>query len=109
MLKPDRFPCGLLYIKTPLKTLSISITNESNENYILNYKSKLAELKYLLNIWKQKALSPKGKHPIINTLALAPLRYAENTINMSNNAIIEINNITQNFLWNGKNIQNCSV
>ncbi len=60
ILKPDHFPHGLLWIKTSLETLGIFITNDPDENYLLNYKPKLAELKNLLNIWKQSPI-PKRK------------------------------------------------
>ncbi len=85
-----------------LETLGIFITNDSDENYLLNYKPKLAELKNLLNIWKQRTLSLKVKITIINTLALAPLRYVASIIDIPKNAITEINNIIQHFIWDGK-------
>ncbi len=77
------------------------ITNDPDENYLLNYKPKLAELKNLSNIWKQRALSLKGKIIIINTLALTPLIYVASIIDIPKNAITKIN-IIQQFIWNGK-------
>ncbi len=85
-----------------METLRIFITNDSDENYLLNYKPKLAELKILLNIWKQRALSLKEKITIINTLSLAPLIYIASIIYITKNAITEINNIIQHFIWDGK-------
>ncbi len=82
ILKPDHFPRGHLWIKTPLETLGIFITNDPDENYLLNYKPKFAELKNLLNIWKQRAVSLKGNITIINTLALAPLIYVASIIDI---------------------------
>ncbi len=102
ILKPDHFPHGLSWIKTLLETLGIFITNHPDENYLLNYKPKLAELKNLLNIWKQRTLSLKGKITIMNTLALAPLIYVASIIDIPKNAITEINNIIQHFIWDGK-------
>ncbi len=62
----------------------------------------MAELKNLLNIWKQRALSIQGKITIIYTLALAPLIYVASIIDIPTNAITQINNIIQCFLWDGK-------
>ncbi len=102
ILKPDHFPRGLLWIKTPLQPLGIFITNDPDKYYLLNYKLKLAELKNLLNIWKQRALSLKGKITIINTLALVPLIYVASIIDIPKNAITEVNNIIHHFIWDGK-------
>ncbi len=102
ILKRDHFPHGLSWIKTPLETLCIFITNDLDENYLLNYKPKFAELKNLLNIWKQRVLSLKGKITIINTLALAPLIYDTSIIDIPKNVITEINNIILHFIWEGK-------
>ena len=52
-------------------------------------------------MWKQRNLSLKGKIIIINTLALAPLIYISSIVDTPEKAIIEINNIIQNYLWNG--------
>ncbi len=56
----------------------------------------------LLNIWKQRPLSLKGKITIIYTLALAPLIYVASIIYIPKNAITEINTIIQHFLCDGK-------
>ncbi len=94
--------CRLSWIKTHLETLGIFITNDPDDNYLLNYKPQLAELKNLLNIWKQRALSLKEKITIINTLALALLIYVASIIDIPKYAITEINNIIQHFIWDGK-------
>ncbi len=84
--------------------LQYLLNNEQGLGFveILNYKPKLVELKNLLNIWKQRALSLKGKITIINTLALAPLIYVASLIDIPKYAITEINNIIQHFIWDGK-------
>ncbi len=61
-LNPDHFPHGLSWIKTPLETLGIFITNDAEENLNLNFKPRIANLTNLLNVWKQRNLSLKGKN-----------------------------------------------
>ncbi len=86
----------------PLETLGIFITNNADENLNLNSKPTIANLTNLLNMWKQRNLSLKGKITIINTLALAPLIYFSSTIYTPDKAITQVNNIIQNILWDVK-------
>ncbi len=67
------YPHGLSWIKTPLETLRIYITNNSEENFSYNFKPKIATLCKTLNIWKQRIVFIKGKISIVNTFALSPL------------------------------------
>ncbi len=68
---------------------------------VLNYKPNMNDLKNLLDIWKQRARSLKGKTTIINTLAWEPLICIARIIAIPTNSITEIN-IIQHFLWDGK-------
>jgi len=98
----DYYPHGLSWIKTsPIETLGIAIVDNSDLNYKHNYAQRISNLKSLLNIWKQRSLSLKGKITVINTLALAPLIYVSSVTNTPKKAITEINNLIQNFIWNG--------
>ncbi len=91
---------GLSWIKTPIQTLGIVITDNEDNNYKYNFQNKIANLKTTLTIWKQRKLSIKGKITIINSLALAPLIYVSSVISTPQ-VINEINNIVQNFIWDG--------
>ncbi len=87
------------WTKTPLETLGIHITTNPEENLNFNFKPKIATLKNQLSIWKQRSLSLKGKITIINNLALAPLIYCAS---LTEPVMKEVNNIIQNFIWDGK-------
>ncbi len=101
-LTSDHYPHGLSWMKTPLETLGIYITNNSEKNFNYNFKPKIATLRNTLNIWKQRTLSIKGKITIVNTLALSPLIYTSSLIDTHKEALKEINDIIQNFIWEGK-------
>ena len=58
-------------------------------------------LKTLLNLWKQRKLSIKGKITIINNLALSPIIYVSSVIDTPPRVINEVNNLIQNFIWDG--------
>ncbi len=98
----DHYPHCLSWIKTPLETLRIYITNDLEENLNYNFKPKLAKLRNLLNIWKQITLTIKGKITIVNSVALSPLIYTSSMIQTPPDTLKEINDIIQNFIWEGK-------
>ncbi len=55
-----------------------------------NFQQRIFTLKATLNIWKQWKVSLKGKITVLNNLALAPIIY-----------VLKINNLIQNFIWDG--------
>ncbi len=76
-------------------------TDNRENNYIHNFQQCILTLKTTLNIWKQRKLSVKGKITVLNHLALAPLIYVASVVDTPKRAIQEINNATQNFIWDG--------
>ncbi len=75
----DYYPHGLSWIKTPLETLGIVIT-DNTDNHKHNFQQKIQSLKTILNIWKQRNLSLKAKTVVLNNLALAPLIYGSSFV-----------------------------
>ena len=100
LISCDYYPHGLSWIKKPLETLGIFITDNADTNYILNFQQKIMNLKTLLNLWKQRKLSIKGKITIINNLALSPIIYVSSVIDTPPRVINEVNNLIQNFTKN---------
>ncbi len=72
---PEYYHHGLSWIKTPIETLGIHITNNLEESFNYNFKPKIATFKNLLQIWKQRTLTTKGKITIVNILALSTFIY----------------------------------
>ncbi len=101
-LTSDHYPHGLSWIKTPLETHWIFITNNPEENLKYNFRPKLAILRNTLKMWKQWTLSIKCKITIVNTVALSPLIYTSTLIETPPEIIKETNDIIQNFIWEGK-------
>ncbi len=95
----DHFPHGLSWIKTPKETLAITITDNDQANFKYNYQQRILNLKAILNIWKQQNLFLKGKITVVNNLALSPIIYASSIVNTPKQAISEINNLIQQFVW----------
>ncbi len=72
----DYYPHDLSCIKTSLATRWICIFNKHKENRNYNFKPKIAILKNLLSIWKQRTLYIKGNITIANILAMSRPIYA---------------------------------
>ncbi len=92
------FTHGVPWIKPPILTLGIVITDNNESNFKDNLKQRILILKAILNLWKQIKLSLKGKITVLNNLALAPITYVSSVVNTPVKTIEEINNIIQNFI-----------
>ncbi len=101
LISCDHVPHGLSWIKTPIETLGIVITDNDETNYKYNFQQRIYTLKSTLNIWKQRKLSLKGEITVLNNLALISIIYVSSVVNTPNKAIIVINNTIQNFIWEG--------
>ncbi len=66
---------------------------------MINFQQRILNFKSILNIWKQRKLSLKGKITVLNNLALSPLIYASSVVDTSSKAINEINSLIQAFIW----------
>ncbi len=67
------------------------------------------DTKTTLNIWKQRKLLLKGNITVLNHLVLVPLIYVASVVDTPKRAIQEINNATQNFIWDGNTSNFCST
>ncbi len=81
LISCDHYPHRLSWIKTPIETLGIVVTDNDAANYQHNFQQRILNLKTVINIWKQRSLSLKGKITILNNLELAPLIYAASVVN----------------------------
>ncbi len=77
----DHIPHGLFWIKIPIETLGINITDNDQANFKYNFQQRILNLKAILNIWKQRKFSLIGKITVLNNLGLSPIIYASNIVN----------------------------
>ncbi len=77
-------------------------TETTEQNYINNFQPKLLIQKSTFNIWKQRNLSIKEEITVLNTLALSPLTHVSSVILTPIRVFKEIDEITQDFMWNSK-------
>ena len=83
-------------------SLGVTISGNEQEHYDHNFKKKLLNLRNLLNSWKSRNLSLKGKVTVINTLALSSLLYLASVIHVPEKVIREVKELVTDFIWNGR-------
>ena len=66
---------GINTVKTTIKSLGIIIGKDLNRISENNFKDKIIKIKNLLNMWKGRQLSIKGKITIIRSQALPIILY----------------------------------
>ena len=93
---------GMTWSDGPINVLGISICQTSAENIKFNYESKISKIKTILNIWKQRNLSLKGKIIIINNLAASILVYPLSIIDTPDTIIEQVDKLFFDFLWANK-------
>ena len=68
----------------------------------LNFKEILSKIKRLLGWWKQRDLTQMGKIHLLKTYALSKLNYVSSLIVVPQWLFAEVEKITFEFLWSGK-------
>ena len=81
--------------------LGAFVTGDEKDHYELNFKPKIIKIKHLLNSWKCRKLSLKGKITVINSLALSKLIYLCSSIHVPARVYSEVKDIIKDFLWSG--------
>ena len=93
---------GLRWSQEPVQTLGTLISGNESDHYELNFKPKIIKMQQLLNSWKCRHLSLKGKITVINTLALSQLVYLCGIIHVPEIVFSEVKKIIIDFIWDGK-------
>jgi hypothetical protein len=95
-------PLGLDWSEKNIHSLGITLSGNETDHYDLNFKKRVLNLKSLLNTWKCRKLSLKGKITVINNLALSPILYVASVIHTPNRVIKEVKSILLDYIWDGK-------
>lgn len=67
-----------------------------------NWRPRITGVENVLNSWRQRSLTFRGKALVINTLALARVWYVTSLIHVPTWVINEINSLVFKFFWSGK-------
>ena len=79
--------------------MGVWISKNKEELSDLNFGEKIEKIQTILNMWKQRALSLKGKVVVINSLALSQLQFISAILYVPLSVIDEVNRIVFSFLW----------
>ena len=83
------------------KTLGIWFSYDQNNAIKLNYNEKLIKMQTILNMWKTRSLSWKGKVLITKTLVIPQLIYLFSVTFCPPN-ILKTDQMLYDFVWDGK-------
>lgn len=93
---------GFKYIEGSFKTLGVWFSQDEDIMTELNFTACLENLKCMLNIWRQRDLSLKGKVTILKTLAISKLVYLSSLLFVPDWFITRVNKLFLDFMWDGK-------
>ena len=86
----------------PFKALGVWFSENQEKVIELNLEERINKLSTILNIWRPRNLSLKGKITIIKTLAIQQIQFLFNMIYIPDNVVKKIEEFVYNFLWNSK-------
>ena len=93
---------GIKTVSGPFKTLGVWFTKDIDLSNRLNFNEKVENIKKILNIWKSRTLSWKGKITILKSLIVPQLIHLLGTVYVPNSILETIDKLFLDFLWSGK-------
>ena len=93
-------PVRLDWTSGTLKILGIFFGSGNVEE--LNWRPRIVAVKNVLNSWRKRGLSYRGKSLIVNALALAQIWYVASLIDLPAWALRELVSLVFSFFWKGK-------
>ena len=84
------------------KTLGVWFSQNFDESLKLNYDERLIKIETLLQIWKQRSLSWKGRIMIIKTLILSQVTHLLSMVFTPSYILEKLDKILFKFLWHDK-------
>ena len=90
-------------VKTgPFKALGIWFSKNEEEIQNLNLTDRTKRIESLINMWKPRKLSLKGKIVIIKTLLLPQIQFLFSMIQIPDNILKKIDSLLFDYLWEDK-------
>ena len=100
LLPPDL--TSIRIVNGPFKALGIWYSYNKNEMLDLNLESRIKNMTIIINIWKSRCLSLKGKITIIKTLILPQINFLFSMIHIPELVLKRLDNLLFDYLWNSK-------
>ncbi|KAK3702160.1 hypothetical protein QZH41_004381 [Actinostola sp. cb2023] len=96
-------PVNIRWVADKVKILGIWLGYGDLTEF--NWTQRVVKLEKILNLWKGRTLSLKGKSLIINTLGTSKLWYTATVLQMPGPIVTKINKLIWDFFWSGKTPQ----
>ena len=93
---------GLKTVKEAVKVLGIWICKDLNKCTNINFTEKIKKLETIINMWKTRNLTIRGKIIILQSLALSQVYYAASVLHVPDDIVTKINDLIFKFIWNKK-------
>ena len=90
---------GLKITVDPIQTHGNWISKSKEETLALNYEERVSKIRNLLNMWKCRNLTIKGKITILRSQALPLILYTASMLDIPDNILNEIDKLFFNFIW----------
>ena len=90
---------GIKWVKAPVKVLGIWVGKNHQEVINKNFENKISKLQRLINMWKSRNLSIKGKITLLRAQALPLILYPSTVLYVPEEVIKELDNIFFDFIW----------
>ena len=102
---------GIKITNGPFRTLGIWFTRDDNTCTQLNFNERIKNIKQVLEIWKLRALSWKGKITILKSLIAPQLIHLLSTLYTPASILEEIDKLFFDFLWANKppRVKKCTI
>ena len=94
---------GIKWVLGPVKVIGVWVGPDQNNLFEKNFINKIGKVKTLLNIWKGRNLTIKGKVTVLRNLAMPILLYPFTVLYAKQEHIKLVDDLFFNFVWpNGK-------
>ena len=92
-------PYGLLWKESSLTSLGITFDRDPFLTMSCNFEKKIVKITNLLNLWKQRSLSIKGKITVIKSVILPQILYLSSNLAIPDGFVSKVNSLMYHFIW----------
>ena len=92
-------PYGLLWKEKYIKTLGIEYSIDPKETIKINFDKKLTKIQNLLNLWRPRNLTIKGKITVIKSIVLPQILYLSANLGIPEHFVKKVDTLIFHFLW----------
>ncbi|CAJ1079165.1 pol-like protein [Xyrichtys novacula] len=89
-------------VNKPKRILGVYVGKNENEATRTNWEIVITKTKNILNLWKARGLTLKGRVIVTNALVLSKINHIMGVCELPHWALNSLNSVISSFLWRGK-------